>query len=1349
MRRSILTLTALLAGVLTSTAAVTVQGWWHLDSIQPINDSSGNNRTFGSAYSTAPATGGQFAGQVVNNGAGGPLGATGYSSTQAVRVGVGVGGKRQSAMWGIGYNPPATNYGIEIWVMPQDNGIAGGSGGWILSSGQGGGVAFRINAPAGADSYIDAFVLGTGATIGNQVIIDTNRWMHLALVNDNGVVTFYTNGIACGASVSSDLTTPAGDVYCGTPGDNQAYYGFLDEARMFTFAAGAFSTNDLLLRPPGPNIIGQPQNAVVWEGGAATFTVSPSYDNSLLYQWRRGGANVGGQTTANYYLNTLSLADNASTFDCIVTGGGISRTSSVATLTMVANNPANVAAYRDAINAEPSLLAYFPVDSNTGATVTNTKDGTHNGTLELGATYDGRTNTTFGARSLSFNLDGDVQIPNNSAFEFASGNGTIEALVYLSQATVTTPTIFSQINDGGGGAYYTLGVSANGNNISYANDTTGELTWIVPGGLIGKLAHVALVINNLTNVTAYVNGQNLGTKIQTGFGTGVGAPSWIGGLGTSATDNRWAGNIDELAIYGSALSQNTIQVHYSKYVYGTNTSAPTIVSQPASKTILAGASPVLRATAGGTLPLLYQWTKDGSPVAGATTASLALSNVTVSATYVLWVTNAYGYTNTQPIVLTAAAPNSTYTTVAMADHPTAFWRLSETSGTTAVDSAGFNDGAYSGGFTLGAKPAFTGESGSVVNFDGVNGRAIVPLTPVLNPAGPFTIEFWASTPRGGWTATAGSGFMVPFCSMDRPGRSGGYEFYLDGNYLGYEFHTAVGGGYSQIVGDNYVPLANAWSHVVGVYDGTNISIYVNGAPGSPDFSLADPTFAPNSVTAFVIGSRADNVRFWQGSMADVAFYNYALSALQISNHYAVSYQPASIVTQPAGVTNVEGSTITLTVVADGLPNSYQWQKGGVNLTGANNFDGTPHYAQGVNGKTLVISQAQPSDSGQYRVVISNPLGGATSVSVSVLVTADTNPPVVSSVIGLGTPNASGPTPYLVKVLFNKRIDPVTGGDATKYALNPPVTISSVTLLGSYPEDLTAASLGGDWRAAYLVTTGLIPGAKYSLTVTGVKDQAQTPNTIAPVAKYFRAPLLTVGVANWDYYYIAKTVGSGVARLTSDPYYPNAPQTNAYANVFNSGVLYSGNDLNNNPAFGALGDNYGCSLSGWITPTVSGDYTFFLASDDQSELWFGADPASATLIAFEQGCCHGFTEPPADYTSAPQTLTQGVSYFIRALHAEGGGGDYVKVAWRLSTDTTAATNLPPIQASFLSAYAPVPAPQFGAPVLSGGTLTINWSGYQGVILESTDLVTWTPVPGNPNPLVVNVSSAPKKFYRIAQ
>lgn len=1329
----------ILAGALSCSASVTVQGWWHLDSTQPITDSSGNNRAFGSAFSTAPSTGGQFAGLVVNNGAGGPLGTTGFSSTQALRVGLGANGaKRQSAMWGIGYNPPAQNYGIEIWVMPQDNGIAGGSGGWILSSGQNAGVMLRINAPGGgADSYIDAVLLGTSFTVGNRATIDTNRWTHLAIVNEAGVTTFYTNGVPCGPSDPGNALPSAGDVYCGTPSDNQAYYGFLDEARMFTFAPGAFSTNDLLLRAAGPNLVGQPQSLKVWTGGAATFTVNPSYDSSLLYQWYRGTTLVPGANAASLYLNTVANADSGSTFSCVVTGGGISRTSSVATLTVVQPVAANVNAYRNAVNAESSLLAYFPVDADTGSILTNTKDNTHNGALEQGTSFDGATNTTFGARSLLFNQDGDVQIPNNAAFEFASGNGTIEALISLSGKLGSSATILSETYDGGTGAFYNLAATADGNNLTFNDDSGDSLSWIVPGGLIGRISHVALVLENGLSLTAFVNGQNLGTSTIAGLGGGnQGAPLWIGSLGTSNPNNRWAGTIDELAIYGSALSQNLIQQHYSKFFYGTNTAAPSLLSQPTSKTILAGSSPVLVTKATGTLPLTYQWTANNVPIPGGTSANLSLSNITSTATYQLSVQNAYGSTNSLPIVLSVTTPPAGYAATAMADHPTAFWRLSENGGTTAIDSAGFNDATYSGGVTFGAA-AFSGESGTGARFNGSNGKAVGPLSPVLNPSGPFTIEFWASP--------AAYGFYVPVGSMDRPGRTGGYEFYLDGNYPGWEFHTAAGGGYSQIDGDNSVPANGSWSHVVGVYDGANIYEYVNGALANPDNTGA-LVITPNVVTPFYIAARGDNSHYFNGTMADVAFYNYALTPQQIAAHYAVSYTPTVITQQPVGVTNVEGSTITLSVKASGLPNTYQWRQNNTDLSTSLNSDGTAHYPQDVITPTLVISQAKPSDSGVYTVVISNPLGGKTSLPVNVLVVPDTNPPVVVSVTGLGTPNiAGGPSPYLVKVQFNKRVDQTTASDLSKYSLSPSVAITGV----SAPADVNAASLGGDWRTAILTTAGLTPGQKYTLNVGGIKDQATTPNTMPVTHTTFRAPLLAAGRAEWDYYYLGS---SGISALLGSPDFPNSPGTNAYFAAFDSGLI-TGGDLNNNGAFGARGDNYGDSLSGWITPTNSGDYTFFLASDDASQLDLSTDsnPGNLSTIAFEPGCCHGYTEPTNNvtYTSAPQTLAAGQSYFIRALHTEGGGGDFVRVAWRLATDPTPAAQLTAIPGNFISSYQPVPLPTFAAPTLSGGQFHLGWSGYQAVLQVSTDLKTWTNVPGNPNPLVVPVTPGQYKFYRLVQ
>jgi hypothetical protein len=106
---------------------------------------------------------------------------------------------------------------------------------------------------------------------------------------------------------------------------------------------------------------------------------------TISYQWQRDGTNISGATSSQYVLPTTTSGDNGAQFDCIVTANSLSVTSSSAGLTVIDNNPANIAVYRNLIQGESSLLAYFPVDNDTGSTLTNVKDATHNGTLELDA----------------------------------------------------------------------------------------------------------------------------------------------------------------------------------------------------------------------------------------------------------------------------------------------------------------------------------------------------------------------------------------------------------------------------------------------------------------------------------------------------------------------------------------------------------------------------------------------------------------------------------------------------------------------------------------------------------------------------------------------------------------------------------------------------------------------------------------------------------------------------------------------------------------------------------------------------------------------------------------------------
>jgi hypothetical protein len=154
-------------------------------------------------------------------------------------------------------------------------------------------------------------------------------------------------------------------------------------------------------------------------------------------------------------------------------------------------------------------------------------------------------------------------------------------------------------------------------------------------------------------------------------------------------------------------------------------------------------------------------------------------------------------------------------------------------------------------------------------------------------------------------------------------------------------------------------------------------------------------------------------------------------------------------------------------------------------------------------------------------------------------------------------------------------------------------------------------------------------------------------------------------------------GIVVDDLVLDPSYPDNPSEIRYITSLNTRDAIPTNDL----------EEYGSRIEGFITPTESGSYHFFLSSDDGAELHLSSDDSesNARLIAEETDCCDPFQEPETDdfATSLPVTLQAGQSYFIMVLHKEGGGGDFAQVAWRKADDDTPADELSPIPGAFLS------------------------------------------------------------------
>ncbi|MEZ4990990.1 MAG: PA14 domain-containing protein [Saprospiraceae bacterium] len=147
-------------------------------------------------------------------------------------------------------------------------------------------------------------------------------------------------------------------------------------------------------------------------------------------------------------------------------------------------------------------------------------------------------------------------------------------------------------------------------------------------------------------------------------------------------------------------------------------------------------------------------------------------------------------------------------------------------------------------------------------------------------------------------------------------------------------------------------------------------------------------------------------------------------------------------------------------------------------------------------------------------------------------------------------------------------------------------------------------------------------------------------------------------------------GGGVSDLTSSSKYPNSPDyTTTLTSLFESPTN--------------IGDNYGTRLSGYICPPQSGNYIFWIASDDGGELNLSTDssPGNATTIATVPGWASpGEWNKYAAQQSSSIYLEAGEVYYIEALMKEAAGGDNLAVGWQLPDGTLER----PIPASYLSA-----------------------------------------------------------------
>lgn len=230
-----------------------------------------------------------------------------------------------------------------------------------------------------------------------------------------------------------------------------------------------------------------------------------------------------------------------------------------------------------------------------------------------------------------------------------------------------------------------------------------------------------------------------------------------------------------------------------------------------------------------------------------------------------------------------------YSDLVLADNPIGYWRLDDARGSlTAADASGNGrQGVYQGHVARdregllachgsGHRPfACTGGNGYVAPAAGDSGRAAafsgdnanhVRVQDVVAPTGPVSVEAWV-----------------------RPSDASARNLFEDGATA----QLYVSGGKFQFRHDaNAAPVTGATAivpgtlyHVVGVWDGTTETLYVNGAVDGTETPAPISVATAAQPTVYIGYGRNASAAF-RGTMDEVALYDSALSAGKVAARYA-------------------------------------------------------------------------------------------------------------------------------------------------------------------------------------------------------------------------------------------------------------------------------------------------------------------------------------------------------------------------------------------------------------------------------------------------------------------------------
>ena len=301
----------------------------------------------------------------------------------------------------------------------------------------------------------------------------------------------------------------------------------------------------------------------------------------------------------------------------------------------------------------------------------------------------------------------------------------------------------------------------------------------------------------------------------------------------------------------------------------------------------------------------------------------------------------------------------------------------------------------SGNLTLGSITARTSETDTFNLQNGgtllVNG-AVAAASATTGQVRTFN---WVGGQLTAATITTGSGFNVPAgggisptavvqtSGTLAPGGSGtAGRITINGNYqlsgsgaLGIELGGATQGSGFQTGQYDYLTVTGS-STLSG---GLVVSLINNFTPtAAQTFTIVNSTLGLSSSFSNVVSGTVTTV-----DGASNFNVNVVGNTLVLTNYQRRIFPPTITVPPVPGTVN-QAQAFTLSVTATGAaPLTYQWRLGATAIPNA-------------TGSTYSVASAQPSDAGNYDVIVSNPGGSVSSSTATIIVITPPLPPAVVS-----------------------------------------------------------------------------------------------------------------------------------------------------------------------------------------------------------------------------------------------------------------------------------------------------------------------------------------------------------------